>query len=407
MTANGVVVTGYAQVSALGLTLADFDQALLDARSGCQALDVALVGQDPFVAPVCASAFSQAGLIAPSKVPMDRATAMALSVAKAAVAHADLQLDTTERERLGVFWGSGMAGAHSFDNFSYALYVEHKRTRPTSVVTTMPNAPAAEISLFSQAQGASLSYACACASSSVAIGEALYAIKSGRIDVAIVGGSESMLTPAIVANWNAMRVLAAIKSDASQACRPFDAHRTGFALGEGAGALIIESQAHAQRRGARALGLLSGYATNCDGHHITQPQAAGQVRVMRQALHMAGLQPSDIGYINAHGTATSAGDWAEAQSVAEVFGERGVAVSSTKSLHGHLLGAGGVVELMVCLRALETGVLPSTLNCDELDPKMALDVIQGQARHVKGLRHAMSNSFAFGGTNAALIVSAV
>jgi 3-oxoacyl-[acyl-carrier-protein] synthase II len=318
-----------------------------------------------------------------------------------------LDLQQIDRDRLGVYWGSGMAGAASFEHYSHAMYVEKKRIRPTSVITTMPNAAVAEIALLTQAQGASLSYVCACASSAVAIGEALNAIRLGRLDVAIVGGSEAMLTPMVLANWNALRVLAPAGADVTQACRPFDTARAGFALGEGAGALIIESQAHAKKRGAHLWGRLSGYATNCDGHHITQPHAQGQGRVMRQALRDAQINPEDIGYVNAHGTATQVGDLAESQSVTEVFGAHGVPLSSTKSLHGHLLGAGGVIELMVCLRALQTGVLPATLNCDQIDEKMTVDVITQHARHASGLRHAMSNSFAFGGTNASLIVSAV
>jgi len=253
-----------------------------------------------------------------------------------------------------------------------------------------------------------LTYACACASSAVAIGEALWALRMGRIDVALVGGSESMLTPAVVAGWQALRVLAPIENgQAHQACRPFDVKRAGFALGEGAAALVLESESHARRRGAPLQAQLSGYATNCDGHHMTHPHWEGQVRVMQEALGDAGLLPQDIGYINAHGTATHAGDLAEARSVAEVFGSHGVPISSTKGLHGHLLGAGGAMELLIAIRALQAGQLPSSANCDQLDPEMALDVIQGGTRDDPNLKHVMSNSFAFGGTNAVLIASAL
>jgi 3-oxoacyl-[acyl-carrier-protein] synthase II len=402
-----IFVTGFAQISALGNTWQSFDAALLNSRSGAVANTIDLPGIDRVDVPICPSDFDPKGLIAPSKVPMDRGTAMALKVAQESISHAQLDLSQIDHERLGVFWGSGMAGAGNFDLSSRSLYVDNKRIRPTNVVTTMPNAPAAEISLFTQAYGASLSYACACASSAVAIGEALLALRSGRVDVAIVGGSEAMLTPGVVAGWQALRVLAPIAhGDAQAACRPFDVKRSGFALGEGAAALVLETQAHAQKRSANLQAQLSGYATNCDGHHMTHPHWEGQVRVIRQALRDAGLTPQDIGYINAHGTATQAGDVAEARSVTEVFGARGVPISSTKGLHGHLLGAGGAMELLISIRALQSGLLPSSANCDEMDPEMHLDVIQGGARQVSGLKHVMSNSFAFGGTNAVLIASA-
>lgn len=402
-----VFVTGYAQVSALGASWGEFDEALRTSRSGVIANTLDLEGLDKVDVPLCPAVFDPKGLIAPSKVPMDRGTAMALKVGQDAIAHAQLDLLQLDHERLGVFWGSGMAGAGNFDLSSRSLYVEHKRVRPTNVVTTMPNAPAAEISLFAQANGASLTYACACASSAVAIGEALLALRLGRVDVAIVGGSEAMLTPGVVAGWQALRVLAPTENgEAHKACRPFDISRAGFALGEGAAALVLETEAHARKRGAVLQAQLSGYASNCDGHHMTHPHWEGQVRVMRQALRDAGLQPQDIGYINAHGTATQAGDLAEARSVSEVFGQRGVPIGSTKGLHGHLLGAGGAVELLIAIRALQSGVLPSSANCEHIDPEMALDVIQGGPRHSADLRHVMSNSFAFGGTNAVLIASA-
>ncbi len=403
-----VFVTGYAQISALGSTWSEFDSALLHSRSGAISNSIDLEGIDKVDVPLCPSSFETKGLIAPSKVPMDRCTAMALKTGQDAIAHAQLDLDQVDRERLGIFWGSGMAGAANFDLSCRSVYVDHKRIRPTNVVTTMPNAPAAEISLLTHAHGPSLTYSCACASSAVAIGEALLALRMGRVDVAIVGGSESMLTPCVVAGWQALRVLASLDNEPAQtACRPFDIKRSGFALGEGAAALVIETEAHARKRGAHLQAELSGYGTNCDGNHMTNPHWEGQVRAMRQALRDAGLSANDIGYINAHGTATQAGDVAEARSVNEVFGPLGVPISSTKGLHGHLLGAGGAMELLISIRALQSGLMPSSANCDDLDPEMNLDVIQGSSRQNANLKHVMSNSFAFGGTNAVLIASAV
>ena len=306
-----------------------------------------------------------------------------------------------------------MAGAATFEAICRTVYADRRRMRPTSVVTTMPNAPVAEIALLFGARGSALSYACACASSAVAVGEAMRAIRAGWIDVAIVGGSEAMLTPGVLACWQAMRVLAPVAATGADparvaaSCRPFSADRAGFALGEAAAAFVLESSEHARARGATAEAMLTGYATNCDGMHITNPDPGGQARAMRAALADAGLTGGDIGYVNAHGTATLNGDASEASALVDVFGSTGVPVSSTKAIHGHLLGAGGAVELLAALRALASGRLPPTAHTSVLDPAFSIDLVAVEARKAAGLRHAMSNSFAFGGTNAVLIASRV
>jgi 3-oxoacyl-[acyl-carrier-protein] synthase II len=335
---------------------------------------------------------------------MDRNTAMALLVAQRAWDAAGLNATEVNPERLGVFWGCGMAGASTFDQTCQALYAEQRRIRPTSVVTTMPNAPVAEISLWARARGITHTYACACASSAVALGEALMALRAGRMDVAIVGGSEAMLTPGLLAGWSAMRVLAPVGDEAASACKPFDAKRSGFSLGEGAAAFILETEEHAQRRGATAMARLSGYGITTDAVHITNPDPQGQIRAMKMALADAAIDPSEIGYVNAHGTATLAGDLAESTSIDEVFAGRQVPVSSTKALHGHLLGAGGALELLITLQALRTQRLPVAVNLDEPDPLCQLNLVRDPVPSLT-LRHGMSNSFAFGGTNAVLIVS--
>jgi len=408
---EGVAVTGAGVVSPLGCSLAEFDDALFAGRSAVRAQALDLPGIALPRVPVASAAFDAAAVEAPSKVPLDRATAMALAAARDASRAARLEPGSFDPERLGVFWGSGMAGAATFEATCRAVYAERRRMRPTSVITTMPNAPVAEIALAFGARGAALAYACACASSAVAIGEAMRAIRAGWIDVAIAGGSESMLTPGVLASWQAMRVLvplgaAAGDARAVAACvRPFAAGRNGFALGEAAAAFVLESRAHAAARGAEVDALLAGYATNCDGVHITQPDAAGQARAMSAALADAALAPSGIGHVNAHGTATTAGDAAEAASIARVFGPGGVPVSSTKAIHGHLLGAGGAVELLAALRALAAGRLPPTAHVDAPDPALAIDLVCGEARRVGGLQAVMSSSFAFGGTNAVLIAT--
>jgi len=408
-----VVVSGSGVVSPIGVGLGAFAEALFAGRSAVRAHAVDLPGLEVPIVPIAAvagAAFDAGSVSAPSRLPLDRATAMALVAAEEAARQAALAIDDVDGERLGIFWGSGMAGATTFEQTCRTVYADRRRMRPTSVITTMPNAPTAELALRFRARGAALAYACACASSAVAIGEAMRAIRAGWIDVAIAGGSESLLTPGVVASWQAMRVLAPLRAPcddaaAARACRPFAADRAGFALGEGAAAFVLESAEHARARNAAALWHLAGYATNCDGVHITNPDAAGQTRAMRAALADAGLTPADIGHVNAHGTATLAGDAAEAASIATVFCARGVPVTSTKAIHGHLLGAGGAVELLASACALVAQRLPPTANTGSVDPSFAIDVVTGATRPAHTLRHAMSSSFAFGGTNAVLIAS--
>lgn len=401
--ATPVCVTGVGLLTPLGRTLADVDAALFGGLSAVKAHSVAINGFDPVQITVARCDFDAASQRSASRLPLDRGTAMALAAAQDAAAHAGLDASRLDPERLGIFWGSGMAGAGFFDTTAAALYGEQRRMRPTTVLTVMPNAAVAELALHFGAQGSAISYACACASSAVAIGEAMRAIRGGWLDVAIVGGHDAMLTPGMMTGWHGMRVMAPPPAGAPEtACRPFAADRAGFALGEGAAALVLESPAHARARGANSSLQLLGYATNCDGTHITQPDAASQARVMRAALRDAGLDAAQIGHINAHGTATLAGDAAEASSLHQVFG-LAAPVSATKAIHGHLLGAGGAVELIACLRALERQALPPIAHLHTPDPAFALDFVRGAARDAPGLRYALSNSFAFGGTNAVLV----
>jgi 3-oxoacyl-[acyl-carrier-protein] synthase II len=401
-----VCITGMGVVSPLGRGIAAFDEALFAGRSALHAGALQLPGQEATRVPLARCAyFNDTAVRAPSRLPLDRGSALALTAAEDAVAAAGLGTDSVDAERLGIYWGSGMGGAASFDAICRGLYAEQRRIRPTSVVTTMPNAPVAELALRFGAQGAALTYACACASAAVSIGEALMALRAGRIDVAIVGGSEALLTTGVIGAWQAMRVLAPAQ-DEVPVCRPFAVDRAGFALGEGAAALVLETLAHARARGARWEAVLSGYASNCDARHITNPDADGQARAMRAALRDAGLAPADIGHVNAHGTATVAGDAAEAASLRTVFGGGAApAVTASKSVLGHTLGAGGALELVATLRALARAEVPPTASVIAADPAFELDLVCGSARALPGLRHAMSNSFAFGGTNAVLVVS--
>ncbi len=405
-----VAITGLGVVSPLGTGVPALDEALAANRCAIAPREVVIDGVERFTVGVAACRdFDDRKTRAPSGVTLDRGTAMALAAAFEAAEQAGLGSSTAQQpaaERLGVFWGSGMAGASSFDQSTEQLYARKRRLRPTSVLTTMPNAAPAELALAFGARATAIGYACACASAAVAIGEALRAVRGGWVDVAIAGGHEALLTPAVIAGWQGMRVLAPLDAEAALTCRPFSADRAGFALGEGAGAVVIESLASAERRGVAVRALLAGYGSSCDAVHISTPQSEGQVRAVRAALADAGLAPGDIGHVNAHGTGTVAGDAAEAATLAEVFGHRGVPVSATKALHGHIMGGGGAIELLCALRAMDTGHLPATAG--GADAALGVDLVHGLApRSVGGIRHVMSNAFAFGGTNAVLVASKV
>jgi 3-oxoacyl-[acyl-carrier-protein] synthase II len=280
------------------------------------------------------------------------------------------------------------------------------RLRPTSVITAMNNAPAAVISLEFGVTGPTLTYSVACASSAIAVGEAMRAIRHGIIDCAIVGGSEAMLTRGMLSAWSALRALADCDpDDASRSCKPFAANRSGFVLGEGATALVLESQERAVARGARIYCELAGYGLTSDATHISDPTSAGQARALRSALDDAKIDPSAVGYINAHGTATTVGDRVEVETIKSVFGQSAshIPVSSTKALHGHVMGATGAIEFMIAVLALHTGTVPPTAHLDHADPELDLDLVPDGARRCEDLRCVVSNSFGFGGSNAVLI----
>lgn len=334
-------------------------------------------------------------------------------VSQLAVAAADLALQDAgapqglDPTRVGVFMGCGMGGAAAMDA-AYRNGMAGARVPPLTVPAFMANAPAAHVAIRQRAQGPVLSWSVACASSAIAIGEALRALRRGDIDLALAGGSEALIVPGVVAAWQAMQTLAEFSPGAPEAaanaCRPFAADRCGFALGEGAGLLVLERAAHAKARGARVRARLLGYGTSCDATHLTKPDAEGQARALRAALHDAGLQPADVGYCNAHGTATRVGDVVEAQALAQVFGTAlpQLRVSSTKALHGHLLGAAGALEAIVTILALEQQQLPPNLHRGAIEPLCPLNLVLRGDGAAPGLQAAISSSFAFGGTNAVL-----
>lgn len=337
---------------------------------------------------------------------LDRATQFAMVAADYALADAALELTDEESIATGVYWGTGLGGANSIEDAYKTIFAsERKRLRPTSVVLGMSNAAAAHVSIAHRLRGPQLNFSTACSSSAAAIGEAYRAIRHGYAEVIVAGGSEALLTFGNLSAWLALQALARTDSaDPSRTCKPFAADRTGVVLGEGAAVLVLESVEHAVRRGARIHAAVAGYGNVGDAASVSRPDAQGQTRAMRRALDDAQLSSRDVGYINAHGTATPLGDIVETQAIKNVFGDdaRSLCVSSTKALHGHLLGAAGALEAVVTTLALTRGTAPPTAHLDHTDPECDLDYVPGTARPIV-TRAAMSNSFGFGGMNSVLV----
>ena len=269
----------------------------------------------------------------------------------------------------------------------------------------MHNAATSQICMEFGAEGPSLTTATACSSSGHAIGEAFHLIKFGMADVMLTGGSEAPITFGMIRSWESVRVLASGNGDPSKACRPFSADREGLVMGEGAAMILLEELEHAKQRGARIYGEMAGFGMSSDASHITQPSIDGPARAVRMAMAEAEVNPEEVDYINAHGTGTRVNDVTETQVIKEVFRDhaRKVAISSTKSMHGHVMGSTGAVELAATIQAIDRGVIPPTANYTQPDPECDLDYVPNQARE-KTVRVAISNSFAFGGLNAVLLV---
>lgn len=400
-----VAITGLGAITAVGNSPLALFGSVLAGESGIRLAPELAVS--PAIPLVASAAFDPSTVVLRERgAPLDRATAMALAAVRQAIGDAGMRFDG-QSPGTGIYWGTGMGAANTLEASYRSIFQDNNwRLRPTSVVTAMNNAPAAVISLEYGITGPALTYSIACASSAVAIGEAMRAIRHGLIDCAIVGGSEAMLTRGLLAAWSALRTLASPdQQDAARSCKPFAADRSGFVLGEGAAALVLESIEHAQRRGVRIYAELAGYGLTSDAAHIVDPSPEGQVRAIGGALADAGLSAADVGYINAHGTATVVGDRVEAESIGRVFGNRAlrVAVSSTKALHGHVMGATGAIEFMISVLALHSGSLPPTAHLTYPDPALDLDLVPNAARHGVALDAVVSNSFAFGGSNAVLV----
>jgi len=407
MAARRVVVTGAGVVSPLGTTVEEFQRALAAGRSGVRRLAPELA-QGSGVQVAATIEWNPAPLFKEAEAAnLDRVSQFALAAAAQAISQSGMDMTQVNRDRIGVSWGTGMGGAHTQEASYKQVYGAGEwRVRPLTVVMGMSNAAASNVAVRHGLRGPFGNYSTACSSSAMALGEAMRAIAAGRADAMVAGGSEALLTPGVLVAWQALRTLAAADPDnAAASCKPFDKRRTGLVLGEGAAAFVLEEESRARARGARIYGVLSGYGNSCDAVHMSRPDRDGQVRAMKEALAEAQLSPQDIGYINAHGTATAVGDVVEAEAINAVFGSaaRAVPVSSTKSLHGHLLGGSGALEFAAALLALEQGVLPPTGFLEQPDPACALRHVAREAERVAPPRAVMSNSFAFGGSNVVLV----
>ena len=402
-----VAVTGLGVVSPLGNDPGTLFSALAAGKSGVKRIEGELAHR--LVCRVAAPAeFDGGALFEPAKLRMlDRVSQFALAAARQAVDAASEPFAAAERSRCGVFAGTGMGGAQTADEGYRTLYAEGSdRVKPFSVLLAMSNAPASWIALEHGFAGPSLTYSTACSSSAVAIGEAARRIARGEIDVAIAGGAEACLNFGTLKAWDALRTLAVEDaSDPSASCKPFAKDRSGLVLGEGAAMLVLEDLDRATARGARVIAEIAGYGLVTDAQHITRPSVQGQAAAMRAALEDARIDSSAIGYVNAHGTGTQANDAVETAAIKAALGAHAtrVPVSSTKSMHGHLLGAAGALELAIALLAMREGTVPPTRNLRVPDPECDLDYVTEGARRVGALEAVMSSSFAFGGTNAVLI----
>jgi 3-oxoacyl-[acyl-carrier-protein] synthase II len=395
---DSVAITGLGVIAPHGEEPGAMFDALMAGTSGLQrwdgATDPVVVGSVRFDPTRWFTKLQMTGV--------DRVSQFA--VAAAELARADAGLQDIDPIRVGVFVGCGMGGAISIET-AFRSYATSGRVPPLTIPAGMGNAPAAHIAMRGGFKGPVLSYCVACASSAVAIAEAGKSIRAGEVDVAFAGGTEAMLVPAIVRAWQALQTLATPDPEHIEtSCRPFALDRSGFVLAEGAAFLVLESGAAALRRGARVYANLVGAGISSDATHLTKPDASGQARAMASALRSANLQPSEVGYCNAHGTATPAGDVVECEALRAVWGDdvARLRVSSTKSMHGHLIGGAGALEAMITVLALFRGQIPPTAFCTRPDPKCAVPLVRERGEDAPDLRAAISNSFAFGGTNVVL-----
>ena len=401
---NRVVITGAGTINALGGSVPETLQAMREGQLGIgplqmrdlDRLSVKIGGQIKDFDP-------EAHFDRQKLALYDRVTQLVLLASREAMAQSGLEITEELSETTGVVLGTAAGGMNTWDDNFRSVYEEGKnRVHPFVVPKLMTNAAASHVSMAHNIKGPSLTVSTACASSNHAIGLAFHMVRSGMAQVMLAGGGDAMLTFGGIKAWEGLRVMS------KTACRPFSANRSGMVQGEGAGVFVLETYEGAKARGAEMLAELIGFSMTSDAGDIVMPNQQGAVRAIRGALRDACLDPQDIGYINAHGTGTAANDKTECAAVTEAFGAHAPALmmSSTKSMHGHLIGGTGAVELLACLMALRDGVIAPTIGYEQPDPNCALDVVPNVARQAK-VTATLSNAFAFGGMNAVLALKAI
>ncbi|MEO8049128.1 MAG: beta-ketoacyl-[acyl-carrier-protein] synthase family protein [Acidobacteriota bacterium] len=395
-----VAVTGIGVIAGPGSTRAAFWKSLRDGHSAIRPMRLIPEGALRFPNAAEVPDYRASDYMDEKEADLlDRFAQFALIAAREAVAESGLTITPAFGARMAIVTGTSAGGKTSEDREFHSLYAQgSSRIHPLTIARTMANAGTSRIALEYGIVGPSYTVSTACASANHAIGQAFWMVRHGVVDAAIAGGSEAPFSLGFLKAWEAMRIVS------PDTCRPFSRDRKGLILGEGAAMLLLEPLEHAQARGARIWGEVVGFGMSSDAHHLTQPLAQGAARAMRAALEDAAVEPAAIGYINVHGTGTLANDVTEAQAIREVFGARAdkLPVSSTKSMHGHALGAAGALEAVATLMALDDEVIPPTANFTEPDPACALDVVPNTAR-AAAIEWALSNSFAFGGLNAVLV----
>jgi nodulation protein E len=398
---NRVVITGLGVVSPVGCAIGEFWSALVEGRSGIG--PITIIPSDGLTTRVAAqvTGFDPEAHFEPRRVGLlDRFSQFAVVAARAAARDAGLQLDEEEACAAATIVGSGAGGQNTMEDQYHRLYVGgSSRLHPLTIPRLMLNAAASQVTMDLGLKGPSYAIASACASATHAIGLGFQMVRAGQAPVAVVGGSEACLTFGTIKGWEALRVMAA------DTCRPFSRTRSGLVLGEGAAMFVLESHTRALARGARIYAEVLGFGMSADAADITAPDADGAARSMQAALKDAGRTPEDIDYVNAHGTGTTLNDRTETIALRKVFGSKAdrLPVSSSKGVLGHSLGAAGALELAATALALDTQTIPPTANFEEADPECNLDVVPNVARRAP-MRAAMSNSFAFGGLNAVLVL---
>ncbi|MBY0221711.1 beta-ketoacyl-ACP synthase II [Mammaliicoccus sciuri] len=407
MEKRRVVITGIGGVSPVGNTAEDSWKAVVEGKSGIDIMT--RLDQEKFPVRVMAEVkdFDIEQFVSRKDArKMDRFTHYAVASAMMAMKDADLELDDELALRTGVWIGSGIGGMESHETqFNTFLEKGYRRVSPFFVPMMIPDMAAGQVSIFTGAKGINSCSVTACASGTNSIGDAFEVILRGDADVMITGGTEAPITSLAVAGFIASTALS-LNEDPEKASRPFDKNRDGFVMGEGAGILILEEYEHAVKRGAKIYAEIVGYGSTGDAHHITAPAPGGEggARAMVQALEKAEIDPTQIDYINAHGTSTPYNDLFETMAAKTVFGEHAykLAMSSTKSMTGHLLGAAGGIEAIFTVKALQEGIIPPTMNYETPDPECDLDYVVNEARKAN-ITYAMSNSLGFGGHNASLV----